>query len=86
MTPAEVLGYAAGTLDEPRRTQLEREIVADLSFAETLRRFAARLVRILDDGQASARLIELPGDCRNDPSDRREGGCAGADGIEPETG
>jgi anti-sigma factor RsiW len=80
MTPSEMLDYVLGVLDEPRRTELERQIVADPALAETSRRFAARLVRLLDDGQQSARSVNPHPVRQNRQSEYRADECSGASG------
>jgi anti-sigma factor RsiW len=52
MHPADLLDYALGRLDGPRREQLERRIARDPALAERVARLVRNLERLLDDGRA----------------------------------
>jgi hypothetical protein len=50
MTPQEMIDYAFGGLDEPRREQVDLEIVSDPVLAASLERMRTHLDLMLDDG------------------------------------
>lgn len=50
MDPADLLDYALGRLDGPRREQIERQILSDPALAERVARLIRNLERLLDDG------------------------------------
>jgi anti-sigma factor RsiW len=53
MDPSDLLDYALGQLDGPRRAEVERAIAADPALAERLALLTRRLARLLDDGQGA---------------------------------
>lgn len=53
MDPADLLDYALGRLEGPRREALERRIKGDPTLAEKVARLARNLNRLLDDGQTA---------------------------------
>jgi anti-sigma factor RsiW len=55
MDADELLDYALGRLDGPRRELLERRLANDPALAERVRRLIRNLGRLLDDGRADRR-------------------------------
>jgi anti-sigma factor RsiW len=51
MDADELLDYALGRLDGPRREHLERRIANDPALAERMKRLIRNLGRLLDDGR-----------------------------------
>lgn len=51
MDPGDLLDYALGRLDGPRREQLERRIARDPELARRIARLIRNLGRLLDDGR-----------------------------------
>jgi anti-sigma factor RsiW len=49
--PADLLDYALGRLDGPRRERLERMLAGDPELAERVARLVRNVGRLLDDGR-----------------------------------
>jgi hypothetical protein len=60
MDPAELLDYALGRLDGPRRERLERELALNSTLAKRLKRVICNLDRLLDDGRERYALADCP--------------------------
>ena len=56
MDSADLLEYALGRLDGPRREQIERQIATDPALAARASRLSRNLRRLLDDGREQGRL------------------------------
>ena len=52
MDPADLLDYALGRLEGPRRERLERRLACEPALAERVARLVRNLRRLLDDGRA----------------------------------
>jgi anti-sigma factor RsiW len=52
MDPADLLDYALGRLEGPRRERLERRMAGDPALAGQMARLIRNLHHLLDDGQA----------------------------------
>lgn len=61
MDPADLLDYALGKLEGPRREQIERRIARDPALAERMARLMRNLVQLLDDGRGGHPPGESPG-------------------------
>ncbi len=60
MNPIELLDYALGRLDGPRRERLERELEFNPTLVNRLNRVIDNLGRLLDDGQRRYPPAECP--------------------------
>jgi anti-sigma factor RsiW len=58
MKPDDLLDYALGRLEPPRREQMERLVVGDPALAARVVRLVRSLGRLLDDGQPRGRRDE----------------------------
>lgn len=61
MDAADLLDYALGRLDGPRRERLERRLARDPALAERVARLVRNLHRLLDDG------LSVPSDDEGNP-------------------
>jgi hypothetical protein len=68
MDPAELLDYALGRLDGPRRERLERELALNLTLAKRLKRVSCNLDRLLDDGRERYAPADSPSSPAPPPS------------------
>jgi anti-sigma factor RsiW len=79
MKPTDLLDYALGRLEAPRRERLERRMASDPALAERMARLVRNLGRLLDDGRG-----DLPAEGRPpaSPTDPAIPGSARAPGPE----
>jgi hypothetical protein len=74
MNASEQFDYAFGLLEEPRRTECERELAADPALAERVERLTRSINRLVDDGETfeppadlARRTLRLVGEHRRRP-------------------
>jgi anti-sigma factor RsiW len=60
MNPADLLDYALGRLEGPRRERLDRRMASDPALADRMARLIRNLGRLLDDDWADCSPGRLP--------------------------